>query len=312
MKITDYIGEATEYEKKEMLEERRPKSWLKSVSAFANGDGGMFIFGVADNDELVGLADVRRASEKISEAVKTKLDPIPQFLLEIKSEDGKDFILLRVAAGSETPYYYAGDGNRITYIRVGNESVPADAPALRRLVLQGTNMTYDSRLSAYKVQELSFSRLRAAYRMRTGSELTESDFASFELADENGRLTNAGVLLSDEPPVRHSRLFCTRWHGLDMTSGVMEALDDKEYSGSLISLLEDGVNFVKTNSKKRWKKTGDGRVEMPEYPEQAVHEVIVNGLIHRDYTELGSEVHIDIFDDRLEVYSPGGMMDGSL
>ena len=76
----------------------------------------------------------------------------------------------------------------------------------------------------------------------------------------------------------------------------MEALDDKEYSGSLVSLLQNGTEFVKNNTKKRWKKTGNGRVEMPEYPEQAVHEVIVNALIHRDYMEIGSEIHIDIFD----------------
>lgn len=92
----------------------------------------------------------------------------------------------------------------------------------------------------------------------------------------------------------------------------MEALDDKEYSGSMVSLLQNGTEFVKNNTKKRWKKTGNGRVEMPEYPEQAVHEVIVNALIHRDYMEIGSEVHIDIFDDRMEVYSPGGMFDGSI
>ena len=92
----------------------------------------------------------------------------------------------------------------------------------------------------------------------------------------------------------------------------MEALDDKEYSGSLVALLQNGIEFVKNNTKKRWKKTGNGRIEMPEYPEQAVHEVIVNALIHRDYMEIGSEIHIDIFDDRLEVYSPGGMFDGSI
>ncbi len=51
---------------------------------------------------------------------------------------------------------------------------------------------------------------------------------------------------------------------------------------------------------------------MPEYPEQAVHEALVNALIHRDYMEIGSEVHIDIFDDRMEIYSPGGMFDGSI
>ena len=112
--------------------------------------------------------------------------------------------------------------------------------------------------------------------------------------------------------MRHSRLFCTRWYGLDKASGVMEALDDKEYSGSLVSLLQNGIEFVKNNTKKRWKKTGTGRVEMPEYPEQAVHEALVNALIHRDYMEIGSEVHIDIFDDRMEIYSPGGMFDGSI
>lgn len=118
--------------------------------------------------------------------------------------------------------------------------------------------------------------------------------------------------MADEPPMRHSRLFCTRWYGLDKASGVIEALDDKEYSGSLVSLLQNGIEFVKNNTKKRWKKTGTGRIEMPEYPEQAVHEALVNALIHRDYMEIGSEVHIDIFDDRMEIYSPGGMFDGSI
>lgn len=312
MKITDFIGETTEYDKKEMLEERKPRSWLKSVSAFANGIGGALIFGVSNDETLVGLLNARAASENISENIKTKMDPIPQVIMEIHTEDGKDFIILKVLSGQETPYYYAADGNRIAYIRVGNESIPADATALKRLVLRGTNMTYDSVVSSYALQDFSFTKLRTVYRMQTGAELTDSDFISFELADENGNLTNAGALLADESPIRHSRLFCTRWYGLDKASGVMDALDDKEYSGSLVSLLQNGTEFVKNNTKKRWKKTGTGRVEMPEYPEQAVHEALVNALIHRDYMESGSEIHIDIFDDRMEIYSPGGMLDGSI
>ncbi len=69
--------------------------------------------------------------------------------------------------------------------------------------------------------------------------------------DESGNLTNEGALLADDSPIRHSRLFCTRWYGLDKASGVMDALDDKEYSGSLISLLQNGEGFVKNNSKKQ-------------------------------------------------------------
>ena len=80
MKLSDFIGEATEYDKKEMLEERKPKSWLKSVSAFANGIGGALFFGVSNDEVLVGLDDAKGVSEKISEAIKTKMDPAPQVI----------------------------------------------------------------------------------------------------------------------------------------------------------------------------------------------------------------------------------------
>lgn len=312
MDIKAYLGEATEYDKKETLEERKPKSWLKSVSAFANGNGGVLIFGVADDDTLKGLADVKTASEKISEAVKSKMDPIPNIDLQIRQEEGKTFILLHVAAGAETPYYYIGDGGRIAFIRVGNASVQATATDLKRLVLRGSNSTYDSLTTLYHFDNFAFTKLRSVYHQRTGLDMDRQDFVSFGLVDEKGFLTNAGALLADESPMRFSRLFCTRWNGLDKASGVMEALDDKEFSGSLITLLQSGEDFVRTNTKKRWKKTDTGRVEMPDYPERAVLECLVNALIHRDYMIAGSEVHIDIFDDRLEIYSPGGMMDGSL
>lgn len=247
MDIKNFIGEATEYDKKVALEEKKPKSWLKSVSAFANGSGGMLIFGVSNDNILAGLENAEIVSEKISEIMKVKMDPVPDFQLEIHRQSGKEFIILRVASGQETPYYYVGDGNHIAYVRIGNESVPADSITLKRLVLHGSNTTFDSLVSPYPFRNYSFTRLRSAYLKRTGTELSDSDFISFDLADESGMLTYAGALLADESPVRYSRLFCTRWYGLDKASGVMEALDDKEYSGSLISLLQDGNLFARRN-----------------------------------------------------------------
>ncbi|MCD8380097.1 MAG: ATP-binding protein, partial [Lachnospiraceae bacterium] len=105
MNIKELIGETTEYEKKVALEEKRPKSWLKSVSAFSNGIGGAIIFGVSDDAQLIGLENAKLIAEKISEIVKRRLDPIPQVVLEIHQEDGKDFVILRIPAGDETPYY---------------------------------------------------------------------------------------------------------------------------------------------------------------------------------------------------------------
>ena len=88
--IKTLIGEATAYDKKQQLEVKRPKSWLKSVSAFANGEGGTLVFGISDDDHVVGLADAEGDAERISEEIKTKLDPIPAVNLEFKEVGSPD------------------------------------------------------------------------------------------------------------------------------------------------------------------------------------------------------------------------------
>lgn len=313
MDIKNLIGEATEYDKKLFLEERKPKSWCKSVSAFANTFGGSLIWGISNEDEIVGLVNPSSDAEKISEIVKNRLNPIPEFKLRFhKTEDEKVLIILDIFKGEETPYYYSADGDLEAYVRVGNESVKATSTELKRLVLRGKNTSYDSQNSMYKIEDFAYTQLRARYKKWTGNSFEEKDLVSFGIVNEDGCLTNAGVLLVDDSPIRWSRLFCTRWNGLNKSGGTVDALDDAEYSGSVISLIEDGEAFIKRNAKKMWKKTSNSRIEMPEYVERSYHEALVNALVHRDYLVNGSEVHIDIYDDRMEIYSPGGMPDGSV
>ena len=311
--MSKYIGEATAYDKKLMLERKEPLSWLKSVSAFANTSGGLLLYGVDNDGNLVGLENAERDAEDISEMIKSLMDPIPEFDLSLHAEDGRKFVLVSVKAGTTTPYYVFLKGHRDAYIRIGNESVKANSIDLKRLVLKGEKRTWDSLPSNHKRANFAFETLRAEYFTRAKMEFVESDFDSFGLV-EGGVLTNAGALLADKSPIRHSRVFCTRWNGLTKSNGVMEALDDDEFSGGLLNLLDAAKGFVKVNAKTKWRKMedGSGRVEYPEYPSAAVEEAIVNGLIHRDYLELGSEVHIDMFDDRMEIYSPGGMISGEL
>lgn len=312
MNIKELIGETTEYDKKQALEKKKPKSWCKSVSAFANGVGGKLIFGIADNNEIIGLDNAEKDAEIISEQIKTRLNPIPNFNLKFYETDNKlKLIILEVYAGDETPYYYAADGMLTAFCRIGNESVPVTPTKLKELILRGSTTSYDNLKSQYNFDDMSFTKLKSTYKQRTGNQLENSDYESFGIVDENGNLTNAGALIADESPIKHSRLFCTRWNGLDKAPGIIDAIDDKEYSGGLINLLQSGMDFVINNSKKSWKKTATGRIEMPDYPERAVLEGIVNALIHRNYLEIGSEVHIDMFDDRIEIYSPGGMYDGT-
>lgn len=162
------------------------------------------------------------------------------------------------------------------------------------------------------VDDFAFSKLKERYKKWSRNSFDDKDLISFGLVNEQGILTNAGALLADESPILCSRLFCTRWNGLNKSGGAVDALDDAEYSGSVIALIENGEAFIKRNCKKKWRKTATSREEMPEYVERSYHEALVNALAHRDYLINGSEVHIDIFDDRMEIYSPGGMPDGSM
>lgn len=311
MNLKDYLGETNLYDKKEKLEINKPKSWLKSVSAFANGRGGKLIFGVKEDNTILGLSDYQEVSENISEIIKIKMDPNPEFDMEIKEIDGKVILILSVFAGKNTPYFVVDGGSRTAYKRVGNQSVPANRIDLFNLSLKGEHISYDSLQSKKKLEDVSFKEFKIEYKERTGKDFEEKDLKSFGLVNDENNLTIAGALFADDHQVYQSRVFCTRWNGLTKANGRMDALDDIEFEGNIIYLLKASLDFVKRNSKKMWKKGPVYRIEYPEYPERAVQEALVNALIHRDYSVIGSEVHVDIYDDRLEIYSPGGMYDGT-
>ncbi len=131
--LTHLLGETTDYDKKQQLETNKPKSWCKSVSAFANGRGGSLIFGMADDDTVTGLENPQLTAEKFSEIVKTKVDPVLEFSLSFENVDGKTLMIVRVEPGNITPYYYMGDGQLPTYSAVSNTWNAGEAD-LRRFV----------------------------------------------------------------------------------------------------------------------------------------------------------------------------------
>ena len=209
---------------------------------------------------------------------------------------------LKVNSGHYTPYYYVGDGQRIAFVRVGDESMPATAEQMVRLVLKGSNKTFDSLHTDYNAEDYSFTILANTFKKRTNQEWNKKYLLSFGLVTNTGNLTNAGALFADDSPMWQSRLYCTRWDGKEKG----DAINDAEFTGNVLMLLREAMNFVKSNTRRGWEKLPDGRKNKPEYAERAVLEAMVNHFIHRDYTVMGSEVHLDIYDDRLTVTSPGG------
>lgn len=314
MQLEEYTKiESSNIDFKEKVEIKKPKSWLKSVSAFANSTGGILLFGIRDVDrKAIGLKNIIEDSEMVSKLINSKIEPLPRYELNSFQENKKDFLELKIGDGPRTPYYYNNDGRKEAYIRAGNESIPAPKHILDNLILKGKNTTFDELPSQYGTTDVSFTLLNASLKKETGKEINkDKDYLSLELITKDGKVTNAGLLLSDQGLLNQSKIFCTRWNGLVKGSIEGDAIDDKEYSGSIITLLENAEMFIKNNSQISWEIKDMKRIEKSDYPLRAIREAIVNAIIHRDYQIAGSEIHIDMFDNRLEITSPGGMIDGS-
>ena len=122
MELKTLIAECTAYNFKLMLEEKKPKSWLKSVSAFANGLGGSLFFGIDNGCVVRGLDNVQHVCEVISTKIRDYMDPLPEVEMLPQRIGNLDILQLKVSTGNYTPYYYVGDGQRVAFVRVGDES----------------------------------------------------------------------------------------------------------------------------------------------------------------------------------------------
>lgn len=155
------LAEATLVDYKEELEEKKPKSWLKSISAFANGIGGFLLYGVVDKTkEVKGISNVQEFGEKISRLIEKHLIPSPSFELIPHIYKGKELLEVKVKSGADTPYYVEFGGVKEAFIRNGNDSLPAPDHMLHELILKGTHQSYDAIVSKEQKRDYSFTLLK--------------------------------------------------------------------------------------------------------------------------------------------------------
>lgn len=160
LNLKQYLGETNFYDKKERLEKKKIKSWLKSVCVFANGQGDKLIFGVNENNNVLGLENYLNDSEFISETIKTKIDNIPEFDIEINEYENKIILILTIFPGRNSPYFLVDNGSKTPYKRVGNQSVIASRNDLLNWCLRSQNRTYDSLVSNKLLKDVSFLMLK--------------------------------------------------------------------------------------------------------------------------------------------------------
>ena len=151
-------------------------------------------FGVDDDGELVGLADSKKDSEDLSEAIKCDMDPVPEFELELHEQDGKRFMVVRIVAGNETPYYVHLKGHRDAFVRIGNESVKANATQLKRLVLKSEHrsfLNYGVNVEDFQLAATTKTITKTTTKTITKDDaiITKEDWAVLQIIRENPVVT---------------------------------------------------------------------------------------------------------------------------
>ena len=304
--ITD---EKYNLELKEQVNFDEPKKYLKAVSSFANGyDIGYIIFGIEDRTKkIVGVKDIKKSYEEVSNRIKTRIDPNIIPIVDIVNVEGKKLIVVKVIPGQHTPYYYVNKGTRTAYIRKGDQDCETSSTELNELILRGRNQGWDELVTDNLYKDFTFEKLKKYFKDIKDYKIGKEELESFGLLSGE-KLTNAALLYSDQNPVVGSFISCTRWNGLDKLS----AKDDIEFYGSILDQIDNAMEFIKKHMSNGWVKEGGklARRTIPEYDLDAMREALINAEAHRSYLMRGTNVELAFYDDRIEIVSCGKIGNG--
>lgn len=270
-------------------------TFLKTVSAFSNYDGGTIYFGINDEGIVKGLADVKQSCLDIENKINDSIFPQPNYTIEVQNKE--QTIKLTVKSGLQKPYLYKSKA----YKRNDTATIEVDTPELSRLILEGKNIRYEE--LPCKEQELSFEVLHRMLKENIQIETFNKDtLKTLNLYDNVKGYNNAAALLADK----------NHFPGIDIVK-----------FGENISIIQKRTTFENISVLEAYEKSiavfrdyyqyeviqGADRKMMEKIPETAFRETIANALIHRVW-DVESQIRVLMFDDRIEVVSPGGLPSG--
>ena len=277
------------------FKEQVTNTFLKTVSAFANYDGGEILFGLTDAGDVKGMADPERVCLDIENKINDSLDPVPEYTLNINRRTS--VVTLKVMEGLHKPYFYKSKA----YRRNDSATIPVDRLELERLILEGQNLSFEE----LPAGSGSFSfhllekKLQAVLNIKT---VNLDTLKTLELySDENG-YNRAAALLAD------SNDFC----GLDMArfGDSISIILDRETCEhvSILKLYDQAMQMYRKYYQYEQIK-GSLRERIAMIPEEAFREAIANAIVHRTW-DVKAHINISMFPDRIEITSPGGLPKG--
>ncbi len=270
-------------------------TFLKTVSAFSNYNGGTIMFGIKDDDSVVGIEEPTLKCLDIENLINANIDPLPDYSLQVDYKT--NVISLIVLEGIHKPYFYKNKA----YTRNDTSTVEIDRLELTRLVLEGQNLNFEDLKS--KKSDLSFSVLESKLIDNLHIDSLNKDILkTLELYSDNNGYNNAALLLSDN----------NNFPGIDMVRFGLDLniLEDRRTldNMSILKQLDEAISMFEQYY--TYEKIDDVlRKKVELIPEKAFREAIANALVHRSY-DINNHITVSMHCDCIEVVSSGGLPKG--
>jgi len=271
----------------------------KEVMAFANSSGGVIYVGRDDNGKPFPLTDVNGTLVQISNSIRDGL--LPDITMFVGYETDENSITITVREGTHKPYFLAEKGLKPSgvYVRQGATSVPASLDQIREMIKLTDGDKFE--LARSLNQDLTFRETAGEFESR-GVVFGDSQMRTLGIVGADGLYTNLGLLLSDQ---------CAHTVRFAVFNGTKKGdfRTRREIEGSLLRQMRSAFDFLNLSNNLAATVSGLDRVEQYDYPEIALREAMLNAIIHRDYGFSGSII-VNLYDDRIEFVSLGGLMPG--
>lgn len=316
-------GENKEIEYKRELPEHSDK-YMKSIVAFANSYGGKLIIGVEDDTrEIIGVDEEKafQIMDSIANAISDSCEPaiIPDIILQ--TVENKKLIVVEIAASTQRPYYIKSLGKeKGVYIRVAGTTRRADDTRLKELMFEGANKSFDQAIClGFDITEKDINDLcdslydtavNNCYSEEAKHEIkkpTKNNLLSWGIiAEKDGKTypTNSFALLTGNEIIP-TKIQCGVFKGDNRAIFV----DRREFTGPIQNQIEEAYRYVLSKINLGAEIEGLYRQDMYEMPMGSIREIIANAITHRSYLEPGN-VQVALYDNRLEVTSPGMLLNG--
>ncbi len=281
------------------LKEKYTKSMLKTVSAFSNYHDGTIYIGINDKGDVVGVPKISEEKNVIENIINTSITPKPLFDLNILQIEGKEILEITVYKGEDGPYYY----RNIAYMRNDTSSTPVDGVNLTRLLLNSKNLTYDQ--LKVNTAKLSFDYLENKLSsILNVQKVNQAILTTLGLYNDNA-YNNAALLLADNGELNQSYIDIARFK-MDANT----FLDRQRHENqSILAYFDNVMSYFEYQYPPYQIIDGVRRISKEQVPLIAFRETLTNAIVHRDYL-LNAGVQIAMFDNRIEVVSPGGLPSG--